>query len=131
MPSAARSFTLATREEVAEQNAEYPPIEYAFIDPDVPLPKGKKESDREPRICVATYPGRGIMFNMAAAVGQTDAELQNPAGAVYEFLHAAFTAEDYAFLKRQIALSRLTIREQVMPMIQDMMGEWSGFPTKP
>jgi hypothetical protein len=128
MTNAARSFTLATREEVEEQNAEYPTIEYAFIDPDQPTPKGKQP---EPRVCVAHYPGRGIMFNMAAAVGQTDAELQNPAGAVYEFLHAAFEKRDYDFLKSQIAQSRLTIRDQIMPMIQDMMGEWSTFPTKP
>ena len=127
MTNAARSFTLATREEVQEQNAEYPTIDYAFIDPDAPAPKGKQP---EPRICTAHYPGRGIMFNMAAAVGQTDAELQNPAGAVYEFLHASFDQPDYAFLKTQIAQSRLTIRDHVMPMIQDMMGEWSGFPTQ-
>jgi hypothetical protein len=130
MTNAARSFTLATREEVQEQNAEYPTIDYAFIDPDEPLPKGKTEKDREPRVCVAHYPGRGIMFNMAAAIGQTDAELQNPAGAVYEFLHAAFNRDDYIFLKKQITADRLTIRGEVMPMIQDMMGEWSGFPTK-
>lgn len=126
MTNAARSFTLATREEVEEANAEYPTIDYAFIDPDQPAPKGKQP---DPRICVAHYPGRGIMFNMAAAVGQTDAQLQNPAGAVYEFLHAAFDPKDYAFLKAQIAASRLTIREQIMPMIQDMMGEWGTFPT--
>lgn len=130
MTTAARSFTLASAEQIEEANAEYPTIDYAFIDPDEPLPPGKKEKDREPRICVAHYPGKGIMFNMAAAIGQTDAELQNPAGAVYEFLHAAFDRSDYIFLKRQIALSRLSVRDHIMEMIHDMMGEWSGFPTK-
>lgn len=127
MTNAARSFTLATREEVEEKNAEYPTIDYAFIDPDQPVAKGKQP---EPRICTAHYPGRGIMFNMAAAVGQTDAQLQNPAGAVYEFLHASFDPQDYNFLKAQIAASRLTISDQIMPMIQDMMGAWSTFPTQ-
>jgi hypothetical protein len=128
MARSSRSFTLATKEAVEEARSQYEEVEFELIDPDEPLPKGRKTP--VPRIVTARFPGEGAMMIMAASVGMSDAELANPAGALFGFLRAIFSEDDYKFVHKQIRLSRLDIREQVLGMVAELMEAWSGVPTQ-
>lgn len=134
MARASRSFTLATQASIDEESSGYEPLEYTFTDPDAKPEKGRKTVD--PRICTAHHPGEGMMFAMAASVGMSDAKLLNPAGALVKFLRAAFSAEDFGFIWKQVELSRLKVRDpdpdttDVMDLVADMMETWSGVPSQ-
>lgn len=129
MARSSRSFTLATQAAVAEEKATHDDLDYEFIDPDAEPPKGQKGPVK--RVLIAHYPGEGAMFLMASSVGMSDAELHNPAGALFTFLQQVFSDDgDYRWLRKQVALNRLDPREQLMEMIGDMMSEWSGVPTR-
>lgn len=134
MVKSSRTFRLASKVEVDAEKAEYEAIEYEFEDPDAePVPSKKGDGEvkaAKPRICTARYPGEGAMITMAASVGMSDIELSNPAGALFVFLGQVFDKADYKFLRDQVKESRLDLRQQVMPMVGDMMEEWSGVPTK-
>lgn len=133
MAKSSRTFLLASKAQVDAEKAEYEPIEYDFEDPDAvvdPELSEKKQQAARVRTCVARYPGEGAMITMAASVGMSDIELSNPAGALFVFLGQVFDTADYKFLRDQVKKSRLDLRAQLMPMVGDMMEEWSGVPTK-
>jgi hypothetical protein len=127
MAKSSRSFTLATQAAVDEEKSQYEPIDYVFTDPDAKPEKGKRAPVT--RTCTAHYPGEGAMVVMAASVGMSDTELMNPAGSLFSFLAQAFSPEDYKFIRKQVSLSRLDLRGDVLEMVGDMAETWSGVPT--
>jgi hypothetical protein len=128
MVRSSRTFKLATQASVDEKKSEYEDLEYDFEDPDAEKPKGQKTP--VVRTLTAHFPGEGAMIVMAASIGMTDDELANPAGALFSFLRSVFDKSDFGYLRSQIALSRLDLREDVMGMVGDMMEAWSGVPTQ-
>lgn len=131
MARSSRSFALATQASIDETNAEYEPIEFEFTDPDaVPDPASKSKTVK-PRICTAHYPGDGVMFSMAASIGMSNAQLLNPAGSLVKFLSETFHENgDFKFIWDQVERSRLDVRGDIMAIVAELMGEWSGVPTK-
>lgn len=128
--TSARSFTLAAKAEV-EENA-YPPIQYEFIDPEIPEPKEEGDPSNV-RLVTAHYPGDGRLMMLLATAGSAasaSASEMEVAGEMFEVLQHSFDTPDYRFIRSLVASGRLPI-DLVGEMIRDMMERWTTFPTKP
>lgn len=128
MARSSRSFKLAAQSTVDEEKASHEDIEYEFMDPDA-VPEGSRKTV-DPKVLVAHYPGEGQMFVMSASIGMSDDQMRNPAGALFSFLRASFSPQDYQWLFQQVKLSRLDPREDLMDMVGDMIVTWTGVPTR-
>jgi hypothetical protein len=119
--TAARSFTLAAKAEVEEN--EHPPISYELIDPDT--------GDR--REVTAHYPGDGRLTLMLATAGSAesaDASDMAVAGEMFKVLQHSFDEPDYRFIRKLVADEKLPL-DLLAEMMRDMMERWTAFPTKP
>jgi hypothetical protein len=127
MPRSSRSFALATKASVDEHLAEYPPLEIPFTDLDAePVKTGNKKGQPKERIVVANFPGDGLMFSMASSMSSDDRE-SNPASGVKKFLRGALSHQDFLFVWGEVEKNRLSIEDDVMGMIAEMMELWTGF----
>ena len=127
MARSSRSFQLATKSSVEEKLGEYPTLEIPFTDLDAPLQEtGAKKGKPVERIVEAHFPGDGLMFSMASSMSSDDRE-SNPASGVKKFLRGALSHADFLFVWGEVEQNRLTIEEDVMGMIAEMMELWSGF----
>ena len=129
MARSTRSFSLATKASVEESLAAYPSLEIPFTDLDAPLEEpaeGKKKGKPKERIVVANFPGDGLMFSMASSMSSDDPE-SNPASGVKKFLRGALDHKDFLFVWGEVEKGRLSVEDDIMGMISEMMELWSGF----
>lgn len=135
MTTPARSFQLAKPRAKNQDDAQYPPITYVFTEtePDEGWPVD--EETQEPivveRTVVAHFPGEGVFSILVAMSGMAETDGQAIAGTVFSTLKKSFTDRgDYAFLRAKLETEELQL-EQMMELIEDMIEQWSAFPTKP
>lgn len=113
--SAVRSFQMAATEAIEQRAEEYEPLEYEFVD----IIDGKKTT----RSVVATYPGDGAMALLQGRAAD------NPTGELFSFLSRVLKHSDFRFIEQGFAKDKIAL-EHIMAMVQDMVEEWTSFPTQ-
>lgn len=135
--SAPKSFQMAAKSTTEERDREYKPRDYVFVSATEFLPLTDEEIEDgkvepyEPRktTVVAHYPGDGVMTLMIASMA-TDAEQADALGSIFSILEAAFSDQDYRFLRKKLRDEEID-SALLMGMIEDMMDAWLAFPTQP
>lgn len=134
--SAPKSFQMAAKSTTEERDREYKPRDYVFVSATEFEPLTEKEVEdgvapyeRRKTTVVAHYPGDGVMTLMIASMA-TDAEQADALGSIFSILEAAFSDQDYRFLRKKLRDEEID-SELLMQMIEDMMDAWLAFPTQP